>query len=320
MLQQTRVDTVIPYFLRFVGDFPTIHQLAEAPIDSVLARWAGLGYYRRARSLHAAAKEIVERFGGEVPSTVEQLRSLPGVGAYTAGAVASIAFGRAAPIVDGNVARVLSRRLGMRDPIDSPTGQRRLWEEAARLVPSDEPGTFNQGLMELGSLVCTPTSPLCLTCPVRAGCRAATEGTQDELPILAKKSAVRSLQWTAALASKGQRLLLAQRPLEGLFAGLWEPPMLSEKELFLGLGIELFDEPRGSVEHRLSHRLLTVSVFEARARRLPEAIEGYAQVAWLDPRDPEVALSTLARKVIGLAGTTEAALSPKARRTKKLAR
>jgi A/G-specific adenine glycosylase len=316
MLQQTRVDTVIPYFERFVRDFPDVRALAAASVDDVLARWSGLGYYRRARQLHAAADAIVERFGGELPSTVEELRSLPGVGAYTAGAVASIAHGRPVPLVDGNVARVIARLAGLREAFDTAAGARATWAIAARLVPSDRPGDFNQSLMELGSLVCTPTSPLCLTCPVRAACTAAREGLQEVLPLARKRAAVRELVWTALVAVRGRRVLLARRPLDGLFGGLWEPPMVDATTLdtLVRDGVEVDPASAGSFEHVLSHRRLSIDVRRANfARKLP-AIAPYEALAWHTLGERELGLSTLARKTLAAAGVESKALRPAAER------
>ena len=186
MLQQTRVDVVVPYWTRMLERFPAPRDMAEAPIDDVLSRWSGLGYYRRARNLWLCAREVVERFDGRLPDDVEGLRSLPGIGAYTAGAVASIAFDRQAPLVDGNVARVLARHAGIDDDPRSAVGQRRLWAEAAALVPAERPGRFNQALMELGATICTPRSPACAICPLERDCVARREGRVDELPVVTR--------------------------------------------------------------------------------------------------------------------------------------
>ena len=167
MLQQTRVETVIPYYERFLARFPSVQALAEAAPDEVSKLWSGLGYYSRARNLHAAARKVVDGYGGELPSDVAALQELPGIGRYTAGAVASIAFDRAAPIVDGNVARVLARLLDLRDDVSAPATQQRLWAEAEALARGPKPGDLNQSLMELGALICTPRAPKCLLCPLR---------------------------------------------------------------------------------------------------------------------------------------------------------
>ena len=185
MLQQTRVETAIPYYERFLERFPDVAALASADLDDVLGAWAGLGYYSRARNLHAAARLVAERHGGEVPDDVEQLRALPGVGRYTAGAIASIAFDRPEPVVDGNAARVLTRLHDIREDVRSARVARRLWEESAALVRGPQPGLLNQALMELGARVCTPRAPRCPTCPLLRHCAAYRAGDPESLPVAA---------------------------------------------------------------------------------------------------------------------------------------
>ncbi|MEZ4469232.1 MAG: A/G-specific adenine glycosylase [bacterium] len=182
MLQQTRVESVIPYFHRFLERFPDPAALAAAPLDEVLALWAGLGYYSRARSLHRAAQQVVERHGGEIPNDPEAFGALTGVGPYTRGAVMSIAFGRAEPLVDGNVVRVISHLDHIAEDPRRPAVSRRFWARAGELVVGERPGDLNQALMELGALICTPRSPLCLVCPVASDCDARAAGTQEACP------------------------------------------------------------------------------------------------------------------------------------------
>ncbi len=227
MLQQTRVDTVVPYFQRFLARFPDVRALAAAPLDDVLHLWSGLGYYRRARQLHATAREVTERHGGVFPAEAPALRALPGIGAYTAGAIASIAYGRREPLVDGNVARVLARLEGIGEPIKSPSAVRRVWAIAARLLPDEQPGRFNEALMELGAMVCTPRDPRCDACPVSRFCAARAAGRERELPVVARKAAVPVVPAVAAvLVAPDGRILFARRREGGLFGGLWEPPMV----------------------------------------------------------------------------------------------
>jgi A/G-specific adenine glycosylase len=220
MLQQTRVETVRPYYERWMARFPTLHALAAADLDDVLREWQGLGYYSRARNLHQAARLVRERYGGEVPADVPALRTLPGVGEYTAGAIASIAFGVPAPAVDGNVRRVLARLHDLEDP-----GRAELRALAAGLVPAHRPGDFNQALMELGATICTPRSPDCGRCPVAGWCSARACGTQEERPRPAPRKPVpEETVDTVVLVRAGDEALLIRRPERGLLAGLWEFP------------------------------------------------------------------------------------------------
>ncbi|MGG3774011.1 A/G-specific adenine glycosylase [Heyndrickxia faecalis] len=223
MLQQTRVDTVIPYFRRFMEKFPTIEALADASEDEVLKAWEGLGYYSRVRNLHAAVKEVEEHYGGTVPDTPEEVSKLKGVGPYTAGAILSIAYGLPEPAVDGNVMRVLARILSIWEDIAKPSA-RKVFEEAVRkLISRENPSFFNQALMELGALVCTPKSPSCLLCPVREHCRAFREGTIDELPVKSKGKKQKQIRLQAAvLEDEDGRILIHKRPDKGLLANMWE--------------------------------------------------------------------------------------------------
>ncbi|MCS7209845.1 MAG: A/G-specific adenine glycosylase [Fimbriimonadales bacterium] len=223
MLQQTQTATVIPYFERFIARFPTVQALAEAPLEEVLRYWEGLGYYARARNLHKAAQQIV-RNGGQVPSTPDRLRELPGVGAYTAGAIASIAFGQPAPVVDGNVTRVLARLLWLKGDLKTTAAQRSLWQIAEQLIDPVRPGDFNQALMELGSTVCTPTQPRCGACPVSRLCEAYRRGQPTAVPEPRRCPPARAVADVSAIIEREGRYLLAQRAPEGLWGGLWEFP------------------------------------------------------------------------------------------------
>ncbi|HZF55685.1 MAG TPA: A/G-specific adenine glycosylase [Polyangiaceae bacterium] len=312
MLQQTRVDTVVPYYERFLWRYPDADSLARAEVDDVLSMWSGLGYYRRARELHAAAREVVERYGGKLPSEASELRKLPGIGAYTAGAISSIAFGRAEALVDGNVARVLSRIEGIEDDVRSVAGGKRLWATAARLVPADKPGMFNESLMELGATICTPRDPACGACPVRFACEAARTGRQNELPVVRARAKVPVVKMVAAVVRHGREVLFARRAEGGLFGGLWEAPMVeagslaAAGEALRGAGIEQEVQAAlrklGKVRHILSHRELDVLVAGAEARSRYEvpalSTAPYERAAWLDPDAAGVGISTLARKVL----------------------
>lgn len=228
MLQQTRVETVIPYYERFMDKFPTAIALAEAPESEVLKAWEGLGYYSRARNLQAAVREVQEQYGGQVPDTPEHVASLKGVGPYTAGAILSIAFNRPEPAVDGNVMRVLSRFFLLEDDIAKPSTRVRIERVARELIPDGRAGDFNQALMELGATVCTPKSPHCLTCPVMEHCAARLAGREHELPLKTKAKPPRPEQRLVALVEgEGEhagRVLIRQRPGSGLLARLWELP------------------------------------------------------------------------------------------------
>lgn len=225
MLQQTQVETVIPYYRRFLAAFPTIVDLARAPLDAVLKRWEGLGYYSRARNLHRAARLLVADYDGALPSQVDELLTLPGIGRYTAGAIASIAFGRSAPVLDGNVIRIFSRLLDLPDDISQGATKTKLWRIAAEWLPARGAGEYNQALMELGQKVCRPQNPHCADCPLRESCRAFSAGTQAARPVRGKRSLRPHYDVTAGLIrDESGRLLIAQRPLEGLLGGLWEFP------------------------------------------------------------------------------------------------
>ena len=229
MLQQTRVEAVIPYFERFLARFPTVADLAVAPIEDVLAVWSGLGYYRRARSLHAAARAIVEKHAGRFPDSRAELLELPGVGPYTAGAVASIAFDRPEPLVDGNVARVLARLYALDMPQESAAFRAATWAIAGGLIDALDgrsPGTWNQALMELGALVCVPREPRCPQCPLRAHCRAFGESRAHELPIPKARPTAIEVELHVALVRLDERVLVTQRPAQGRMAGLWELPTI----------------------------------------------------------------------------------------------
>ena len=215
MLQQTRVDTVVPYFQRFMKRFPNVSALAAADLDDVLQLWSGLGYYRRARQLHLTAREVTAHHGGVFPAEAPELRALSGIGAYTAGAISSIAYGRREALVDGNVARVLARLEGIDDPIKSPEVVRRLWATAARLVPDDRPGRFNEALMELGATVCTPRDPRCDTCPVERFCAARAAGREREIPVTEIKRAVPRIEAVAAVLVDAGRPPAVRPPPRG---------------------------------------------------------------------------------------------------------
>ena len=225
MLQQTQVKTVLGYYERWMQRFPTVQALAAAEEADVLHAWQGLGYYSRARRLLTGARAVSERHAGELPRQVDALLALPGIGPYSAGAIASIAFGLPEPIVDGNVVRVLSRLFALRgDPAKAPLKQE-LWRLARSLVPVDRPSEFNQSLMELGATICTPTSPRCAECPVAKQCQGLAQGIERELPELAKRKAPTEVATAAAYVRRGDAVLLRQMPADAArWAGLWVLP------------------------------------------------------------------------------------------------
>lgn len=303
MLQQTRVDTVVPYFERFLARFPTVQALAEAPVDDVLALWSGLGYYRRARLLHAGAREISRL--GDLPRDREGLLGVPGIGRYTAGAVASIAYGEPVGLVDGNVARVLSRLFLIEDDMRR-AGMRRAETLADAIVARDDPGAWNQALMELGATVCTPQRPACERCPVAAACRAHAEGRVAELPVLAPKKKPEPRRVQALVATRGGDLLVLRRKRDRLFGGLWEPPCaegaLPVRRALVARFRAQGAKVAGKLVHVLSHRKLTVDVVRAAvddralAAELPDDYDA-ARFVGPDALDA-LGVSTLARKIL----------------------
>jgi A/G-specific adenine glycosylase len=224
MLQQTLVVTVIPYYQRWLRLFPNVRALAKTKPTAVLRAWEGLGYYNRARNLHAAAREVVRRHGGRLPVTRDGLLALPGIGRYTAGAILSIAFGLPEPVVDGNVARVLARLFGIRRNVKSAAGQARLWKLAGALIPAKRPGAFNESLMELGATVCTPQHPRCEQCPLRRLCVALRRGEVTRFPNTGERPASRLVHQCALVIWRNGRVLARQRPAKGLLGGFWEFP------------------------------------------------------------------------------------------------
>lgn len=256
MLQQTRVQAVIPYYTRFVRALPTVQALAEAPEEQLMKLWEGLGYYSRARNLQKAARAICRQYGGEVPCTSEQLRALPGIGPYTAGAIASIAGGEACPAVDGNVLRVLSRLFARGWDIRAQAVRRQAEREIAAVLPAERPGDCNQAFMELGATVCLPNgAPLCAHCPLAALCLAHAGGTETAFPVRAPKKQRPIERRTVFLLWKDGRIALRKRPNRGLLAGMWEfPNVLEGEDAEQQLGVRLTDlRPLGQARHVFTH-------------------------------------------------------------------
>jgi A/G-specific adenine glycosylase len=226
MLVQTTVAAVIPYFERFLGRFPDVAALAAADEAEVLKAWEGLGYYRRARQLHAAAKQVVQDHGGTIPDDAAAIRELPGVGRYIAGAILSFAFDRPEPIVEANSQRVLARILAVEGNLSAAATREQIWTAAARLVPPAGAGIFNQALIELGALVCTPREPSCLICPLSSLCQVRRLGIQDRLPVMLEKSPPLSVKETCVILESRMRILIVQRGFGGLWEQFWEFPTL----------------------------------------------------------------------------------------------
>jgi A/G-specific adenine glycosylase len=302
MLQQTQITTVIPYFLRFTEQFPTVFDLAAADQDRVLKLWEGLGYYSRARNMHKAAQIVASQYHGKFPNSAADLQTLPGIGRYTAGAIASIAFGEPVPVLDGNVMRVFARLFDLADDITLAETKDRLWKIGETLVPTDHPGDYNQALMELGQKVCKPRNPFCKACPVRDYCAAYQAGVQEERPVKSPKSAIPHYDVTAGLVRNSQgQLLIAKRPDDKLLGGLWEFPggkqengetlaACLERELIEELGIQVqVGDFFVKVRHAFTHFKITLHVFECDL--LPDGGEpqalGCADWRWVSENELE---------------------------------
>ncbi|MFY9269710.1 MAG: A/G-specific adenine glycosylase [Candidatus Manganitrophaceae bacterium] len=280
MLQQTQVATVLPYYDRFLLNFPTVLDLATAPLDQVLKMWEGLGYYARARHLHRAAGEVVARFGGLFPSRFEEILSLPGIGRSTAGAIATIAFGRRYPILDGNVKRVLCRYFCIEDDPKKKAVEERLWNFAERLLPKEGTkegtGEYTQAIMDLGATLCSPVAPGCTVCPVKKGCEAFATGIQESLPVREKGKTIPKRDYVAGLLLYNERVLIRRRPEKGLWGGLWEFPggrvdPNREEKGFAGRMRGILKKeipwpverwtPLGGITHTLTHFKMTLHLF-----------------------------------------------------------
>ncbi len=293
MLQQTQVETVIPYFHRFLNRFPTLGDLAQASVNDVLKLWEGLGYYARARNLHKAAIKVITELNGEFPQTVDGLMQLPGIGRYTAGAIASLAFDIAAPVLDGNVTRVMCRLFAIKHDPREPRTKDELWRLAGALLPQANAGEFNEALMELGALICTPRSPNCNKCPFNKICLARKRNLQDKLPIKIKRKPVPHYQVTAAVIRSGNRILIAQRPFGGRLGGLWEFPggkqehneslkHCLQREIKEELGFRVkVGEFITAIDHAYTHFTITLHAFKCeKVSGTPKAL-GVEQFKWV---------------------------------------
>jgi A/G-specific adenine glycosylase len=312
MLQQTRVDTVIPYYERFLKKFPDVRALARASQDDVLKAWENLGYYSRARHLHEAARVVVKQFGGTIPPEMEDLRKLPGVGAYTAGAILSIAFGKRFAAVDGNVIRVISRLFAIEGPVDGSKAKNRIVAIAERLVPEGAPGHYNQALMDLGSGICTPRSPACPACPLASVCRARKKGIQESIPVKKKSTAVPHREAAVAVIRNDRgEILLVKRPGRGLLGGLWRfpggafeegdaPAAALRRSLREELGLKaIAGRELLAVEHGYSHFSVTVHVFACTIRGAIPDSGGDVLLRWVGMKGiSRLAVSRLEKKIL----------------------
>lgn len=303
MLQQTQVVKVIPYYTRWMERFPDLPSLTKASQQEVLSLWEGLGYYSRARNLHRAAQIVCDQFSGRLPEDVNLLRRLPGIGRYTAGAIASIAFGKDQPTLDGNIRRVLVRVFDIRLPTGSKESEQILWELAAKNLPTGRAGDYNQALMDLGAMVCTPpqipprAGPDCWHCPLNDICRAYTLGIQNELPITSRKTRPSHHTVTAAVIWRNGKVLIGQRPANGLLGGLWEFPggelesgedlksgLLREIEEELGVCVQV-GQPIGIYRHAYTHFRVTVHAFECALSHGEPARLHHTALAWAAPAE-----------------------------------
>ena len=281
MLQQTRAETVVSYYERFLARYPTVQDLADAPEEELLKAWEGLGYYSRARSLQKAAKAIVSQYGGQLPADLEKLRALPGIGDYTAGAIASIAFGMPAAAVDGNVERVICRWDAIEEEVGTPAVRRRIAERAQELVPRDRPGAFANAMMEMGATMCTPKNPKCLLCPVREGCMGFAQGVAQELPRKAKKKAQRVENRAVLLVFCENRVLICKRQ-EKLLGGLFVFPDVPEEsdpaklcQALEALGVRAaYDERLGHARHVFTHIIWEMDVHAVAADEMTQVPGG----------------------------------------------
>ncbi len=293
MLQQTRVETVLPYFERWMQRFPTLTALCAASQQEVLSAWEGLGYYSRARNLQRAAQRVAAEYGGRLPEEAGELQKLPGIGRYTAAAIASMAFGKDEAALDGNIKRVLARVFDVEQPAASPGGQRRLWQLAAEHLPPGKAGDYNQALMDLGATLCTPREPACPTCPLAGLCLAYRRGVQAQRPVTAQKPPIPHYEVTAAVIHRDGRVLIARRPPNGLLGGLWEFPggkqqveeSLEEclkREICEELGVEVgVREPLGVYRHAYTHFSVRLHAFHcALVEGEPQALHA-TEIRWV---------------------------------------
>ncbi len=297
MLQQTRVETVIPYFQNWMHVFPDIRSLAEAESDQVMKQWEGLGYYSRARSLQKAAKVLVEKFEGKLPEEASILETLPGIGPYTAAAISSIAFGKNEAVVDGNVKRVLARVFNYSKPVNIHASQLDLRRLAQELLPVGKAGDFNQAMMDLGATICTPRTPKCQSCPIHTACAAAALNLQSSLPVIVKKPAIPHWIVTAAVLKRNGKVLIAKRPGNGLLGGLWEFPggkvetgetreQSLEREIMEELGSRIrVGNLLGEYHHAYTHYRVTLYAFQSTIIETEPQPLQHSLIRWVNIRE-----------------------------------
>jgi A/G-specific adenine glycosylase len=312
MLQQTRVTTAEGYYNRFLDAFPNVQALAAAPLDEVLKCWEGLGYYARARNLHRLARLLVAEHDGQFPASADALRHLPGIGRYTAAAIASIAFNQPVAVLDGNVIRVLARLTDLPDDVTLTRIKQSLWELAGSLLPAERPGDYNQALMDLGRAICTPRRPACPVCPVRDFCLARARGDAELRPVKKAKAPSPQVRAVAAvLRDAGGRLLLVQRPAEGLLGGLWALPggMAEGEESLgdclrrslrrdLGVDIEIGGEMAVATQE-FTHFRMTLRAYACELRNGGPPASGSIAFAWVSPSDiPQYGMGKADRQIV----------------------
>lgn len=297
MLQQTRVETVIPYFKRWMHSFPDIHTLAIADRQDVLAHWEGLGYYRRAHNLHRAAGIIVDEFGGKIPADIESLKSLPGIGEYTSAAIAALAFGQDRLALDGNLRRVLARLFDRTENPDTSAGQRILRDLGMRYLPSGSASQFNQALMDLGATICTPRNPSCEECPLKDHCLAYMRGVQEQRPVTVSRPPVPSVHAAAAVILEEGAVLIGRRPEGKLLGGLWEFPggkqdpgeTLEEclmREIMEELGVRIEVENHlGTFDHAYTHFAISVHAFYCKRLAGEPQLYDHTSLKWVPPEE-----------------------------------
>jgi len=315
MLQQTRRETVVPYYRRFLDCFPTVQDLAVADLQEVLKVWEGLGYYARARSLHAAAQQVIETYAGQLPADRRQLLKLPGIGAYTAGAILSLAFGQDEPVLDGNVERVLCRLALVEENPRRPAARRNLWATARAVLVPGQAGRVNEALMELGATVCRPRVPRCAACPLAGLCRAHDEGLEETVPMRVPRAPLPHRRVAAAVTLQPERVLVAQRRPDDLLGGLWEFPggtceedealeACLEREIDEELGVQIAVGPQiASLRHAYTHFRLTLYAFLCRlVAGEPQCLQ-CADWRWVTLEEAaRLPMSVLDRRLVGILG------------------